>query len=168
MVSNCHIFSKDWYDVYAVRGLWSWSKYFFQTCVLHGAHKWLNELISIRRTQILLCKTELLSPSLNFLKFSHFHNLTLIQKRKIDSSDSMKNNIGKNLFWWSTYRKVASIRPLYYSILEHFCQRSQYISLNFLQDHVQGLRSKTMKVGLDLLFLGQKIKLSRTEFQSEK
>ena len=60
MVSNCHIFSKDWYDVYAVRGLWSWSKYFFQTCVLHGAHKWLNELISIRRTQMSLCKTELL------------------------------------------------------------------------------------------------------------
>ena len=27
------------------------------------------------------------------------------------------------------YRKVASSRPIYYSILDHFVQRSQYISI---------------------------------------
>ena len=29
------------------------------------------------------------------------------------------------------YRKVASSRPVYYSILEHFGQRSQFISIKF-------------------------------------
>ena len=29
------------------------------------------------------------------------------------------------------YRKVASSRPVYYSILELFCQRSHYISIKF-------------------------------------
>ena len=37
-----------------------------------------------------------------------------------------------NLIIWFRYRKVASSRLVYYSILELFGQRSQYISLKFL------------------------------------
>ena len=32
---------------------------------------------------------------------------------------------------WTIYRKVASSRPVYYSILNSFGQRSQYISIKF-------------------------------------
>ena len=35
-------------------------------------------------------------------------------------------------FYLYVYRKVASSRPVYYSILNSLCQRSQYISIKFL------------------------------------
>ena len=39
--------------------------------------------------------------------------------------------LGKDLKWRISYRKVASSRLVYYSILELFGQRSQYIASNF-------------------------------------
>ena len=40
------------------------------------------------------------------------------------------------------YRKVESVRPVYYPILEHFGQRPQYISIKFpLHKHSENVKT---------------------------
>ena len=53
----------------------------------------------------------------------------LIQKFKIKNPNTFYNNrvMSKDF----TYRKVASSRPVYYSILQLFDQRSQYIQVKY-------------------------------------
>ena len=43
-----------------------------------------------------------------------------------------KNGKKQNALGFNEYRKVASSRPVYYSILDPLAQRSQYISIKFL------------------------------------
>ena len=50
---NCCIFSKEQYDVYIVGGLRSWSKCFFQTCVICLAKYFLTFLEIIKITDLI-------------------------------------------------------------------------------------------------------------------
>ena len=51
----------------------------------------------------------------------------VVATRELDTDQDFFVRVGHE----TTYRKVASSRPVYYSILNSFGQRSQYISIKF-------------------------------------
>ena len=75
-----------------------------------------------------------------FVYFFSIHPLGTVKSRAVDQSTiQFWNFLAKG---HSTYRKVASSRPVYYSILDIFGQKGHYISIKFpLHKHSENLKT---------------------------